>query len=54
MMPFTMAVGVAYAVWAGLMVAVIAFAPTPPSLRVPPRYFGAAGDETGEGEGSAG
>lgn len=54
MMPFTMAVGIAYAVWAGLMVAVIAFAPTPPSLRVPPRYFGAAGDQAGEGEGSAG
>lgn len=44
MMPFTMAVGVAYAIWAGLMVALIAFAPTPPPLHVPVRYFGETGD----------
>jgi len=53
MMPFTMALGVAYAVWAGLMVALIAFRPTPPPMRVPPRYFAdepAAAGQPGDGD----
>lgn len=40
MLPFTMAVGGAYAIWAGWVVAMIAFKPTPPPLRVPARLLG--------------
>ena len=40
MLPLSAFVGAAYAVWAGLMVALIAFAPTPPPMRPPAHLLG--------------
>ena len=45
LLPLTAAVGAAYAAWAGLMVAVIAFAPAPPPLRAPSHILGLTEDE---------
>ncbi len=45
LLPLTAAVGAAYSAWAGLMVAMIAFAPAPPPLRAPSHILGLPDDE---------
>ncbi|WP_296814453.1 phthalate transporter [Brevundimonas sp.] len=46
LLPLTAAVGAAYAAWAGLMAAMIAFVPTPPPLRAPSHILGLPEDES--------